>query len=625
MARSETPSPDALGRLSIEELADIDISSVSKTSQPLSDAPAAVYVITHDDIIRSGATSMAEILRLAPNLQVAQITASSHAISARGFNGTSANKLLVLIDGRSVYATYFSGVFWDVQDVPPENIERIEVVSGPGATLWGANAVNGVINIITRAAAETQGGAVTAGGGNLERHGSLQYGGKLGDQASYRVYASSLDVSSDLTAAGADAHDGWRKLQAGFRVDWTPAAGLITLQGDYYRGSDQHHATPTEATTGHNLMARWTHTDASGSTLQVQAYYDYLERVAQGEASDFLHTYDLDVQDSATLGGAHQIVWGGGLRVTRDRFPIVPGNPSSPFTQAFTPESRSLVLGNVFGQDTMTLTPALKLTLGLKLEDDPYSGLAPLPSARLSWKVRDTDLLWAAVSRAIRAPSRIEEDFSESLGSTLYLHGGGFGSEKLIAYETGYRSQVSAKLSVSISAYYNVYSDLRSFEPTAGGLPIVFGNQMDGETHGVEVWGAYQASSWWTLTAGANWLHKDLRFKPGSSGLGGVEIAGDDPAYQVSLRSAMNLPHGVTLDIDFRDIGALPTPASPAYAELGARLAWPVTRSVELSLTGANLLHDRHLEFGSIASTFQLGDSGVESGRSFSVDARWRF
>jgi iron complex outermembrane receptor protein len=627
LAASEaTPEQvERLSNLSIEELANLDISSVSKTRQPLSDAPAAVYVITHDDIVRSGYVAMADILRLAPNLHVAQITAATHAISARGFNGSAADKLLVLIDGRSVYATFFSGVFWDSQDVPVEDIDRIEVISGPGATLWGANAVNGVINIITRSSAQTQGGLVEGGGGNLQRHGTAQVGGRINDALTWRAYAMGFDYSSNVQASGAGARDAWRKAQAGFRADWAGAADLFTLQGDIYKGTQDQLKFADKRIFGDNVVGRWTHQFAPASSLQVQAYYDYFERVQPAQASDYVHTYDLDLQHSFALGARQQVVWGGGLQVSRDRFPIVPGNKSSPFTQVFTPERRTLVLGNAFGQDTIALTRALKLTLGLKLEDDPFSGLAALPSARLSWKLNDSSLVWAAVSRAIRAPSRLDEDFSESLGHVTVLKGGDFTSEKLVAYELGLRTQPASRVSASLSGFYNVYTDLRSFELTNGRFPIEFANRMEGETYGLEAWGAFQAQPWWRLTAGASWLHKDLRFEPGASGLGGTGIAGDDPDYQLQLRSAMDLPHGITLDLDLRRIGALPSPPSPAYTELGARIAWPVTRRIELSLTGSNLLHAHHLEFGSTSAPLQLGASGVESGRSVSVDARWRF
>jgi iron complex outermembrane receptor protein len=620
-----------LSGLSIEELANIDISSVSKTDQRLSEAPAAIYVITHDEIIRSGSTRLADILRLAPNLQVAQVTATSYAISARGFNGTAAAKLLVLIDGRSVYTPFFSGVFWDVHDVPPETIERIEVISGPGATLWGANAVNGVINIITRSSSDTQGGVLEVSGGSRERRASLQYGGMLREDLSYRVYVESADHADNVTASEADAHDGWRQTQGGFRLDWTPGSDLVTLQGDIYDGS-QKYAGPgplagvRQSASGHNLLARWTTHLGGGSTLQVQAYYDYLERKAPQVASDYLDTYDLDVQHSFTLGAAHQVVWGGGYRLTRDRFPVIPGNPSSPFTQFFRPESRSLRLGNLFVQDTIALSPSLKATVGLKFEDDPYSGIEPLPSARLSWQATDNTLLWAAVSRAVRAPSRLDRDFYQVLGPIVIIAPGNFQPETLVAYELGYRGRPSSRASVSISAFYNVYDDLRTFEPApGGGYPITIENRMEGETYGVEAWGAYQVSEWWRLTAGANWLQKNLRFKAGSAGLAGIESAGNDPSHQLSVGSMMTLPHGLALDLHMRRVGALPSPASPAYTELNGRLGWALTESVELSLSGFNLLNEHHPEFGSTASAIQVGATGVETGRSVIVGARLRF
>ncbi|MDQ0466764.1 iron complex outermembrane receptor protein [Caulobacter ginsengisoli] len=614
-----------LRQLSIEDLANVDVSSVSKTAQPLSNAPAAIYVITRDDILRSGATTLPEILRLAPNLQVARITATSYAVSARGFNGSAADKLLVLIDGRSVYTPFSHGVFWDSQDVLPEDIDRIEVISGPGATLWGANAVNGVINILTRRSSETQGVSLRAGGGDREQFASLQYGGTLGDGLTYRIYADGMRQTGNETATGQDARDGWSRRQAGFRLDWSGADDLITLQGDVYKGSEEQATAPLFAdlaNSGGNLMARWTRTLSSGGTLQVQAYYDQIERSVPGRYRDTLRTYDLDVQHSFSLGGRHQIVWGGGYRLTEDDFPIA---PSPPKTQFFDPVSSRQTLTNLFAQDAITLTPTLTLTLGLKLENEPYVGLEPLPNLRLAWKPTNTTLLWLGVSRAVRSPSRLDRDFVEVHGATVFLTGRDFQSESLVAYQLGYRGQPSARSSVSVSAYYNVYDDLRSFELTGGGLPIVFANRMEGEAYGIEAWGAYQMTDWWRLSGGFTWLHKDLRYRPGSANLVSTDIAGNDPDYQASVRSMMDLGSGVTLDLDVRRIGELPDPVSPAYTELGARVRWAVSDSVEIALTGVNLLNDRHLEFGSASANVQLGATGIESARSVSVDLRWRF
>jgi iron complex outermembrane receptor protein len=619
-------SPGDLDRLSIEDLAKIQVSSVSKTDQPLSEAAASIFVITRDDILRSGALSLPEMLRLAPNLQVAEVAGAAYAVSARGFNSGAADKLLVLIDGRSVYTPFLNGVYWDVQRVPPEDIDRIEVISGPGAALWGANAVNGVINIVTRGAGETVGGVIEGGGGSLDQHVDGQFGAQLRPDLAVRLYGLGAWRGSDLAAAGASGQDAYSTSQGGVRLDWTPGRDRLTLQGDLYRGGVDHSISPREAFGGQNLVLRWTREGAQGSTFQVQAYYDDLWRHIPTVASDELTTYDIDIQHSFALGGRQQIVWGGGVRAETDDFPVSPGNVTTPLTQFFRPTRRTLVIGDLFGQDTIALASGVSLVLGLKLENDAYVGVTPLPDVRLSWKPNDAGLFWAAVSRATRAPSRLDRDFYESLGALKVLVGGDFKSEDLIAYEVGYRAQPTARLSASISLFYNDYRNLRTVEYSPGGvLPGSIQNQMEGSTYGVEAWGSFQALDWWRLSAGVSGLHKDLRFKPGSAGLGGLAIAGDDPDWQASLRSSMDLPHGLSLDMDLRGVGALPAPASPAYAELNARLAWALTRSLELSVAGANLLHERHLEFGTTAAPLQIGASGLESARSVVAAAKLRF
>jgi iron complex outermembrane receptor protein len=611
-----------LSDMSIEDLAQIEVTSVSKRAEPLGDAPAAIYVITHDDIIRSGATALPEMLRLAPNLQVAQVTASRYDVSARGFNGGAADKLLVLVDGRSIYTPFSSGVNWDLQEVPADNIERIEVVSGPGGTLWGANAVNGVINIITRKSSDTQGLTAELGGGNTEIRGRLQYGGKISDDLSYRAYVGGFEHwDKDVTGTGAKARDGWNKVQGGFRVDWEPAADLITVQGDLYDGSEQQLRTVDEDISGRNLLARWTHAMGGGSSLQVQAYYDHIDVSVPNNFANHLDTYDIQAQHNFSLGD-HQIVWGGGYRVLSDDFPTV---LSAGQGVQFIPQSRTFKLWNLFLQDSFSLTGRLKLIAGIKIEDEPYTGVELMPNARLAWAITDTSLLWLAASRAVRVPSRLDRDVTQHTGSLLTITGGTMQPVKVAAYELGYRAQPLTDLSFSISAFYNVYPNLRSAEPTNGNFPLTFENGMEGKTYGVEFWANYRVADWWRLTAGANWLHKDLRFKPGNLGVGGLQIAGNDPKYQLSLRSAMDLGRNVTLNLDLRRIGALPAPPSPAYVELNARIAWAVSDKLELSLTGSNLLHAYHTEFGTIANTLQVGPVGVRIRRSVFVATRWKF
>ncbi|HTE15534.1 MAG TPA: TonB-dependent receptor [Burkholderiales bacterium] len=608
--------------LSPEELFGATVVSVSKMPENLSDAPAAIYVITHDEIVRSGATYLPEILRLAPNLQVASSNSDFYAVTARGFNGTTANKLLVLIDGRTVYTPLYSGVFWDVQGVVPEDIDRIEVISGPGATLWGANAVNGVINIITRNSRDTQGGMVAVEGGNFENRVRMRYGGKIGDNATWRIYGTGLRRENTETPAGMPINDAWDNLQGGFRVDWRNAQDALTFQGDINDGKIDQNVPSDQKLKGHNLLGRWTRSLDESSDLQVQVYYDYSSRMATGAAGDSVSVYDLDVQHSFSFAQDHAVVWGGGYRQSEDRFT----NP--PAGAFFFPASRTLSVGNLFVQDTISLADDLKLTLGSKFETNNYTGFEPLPSARLSWKFSDKDLLWAAVSRAVRTPARIDRDVFQNIGSIVAIGGGpDFNDEKLIAYELGYRTQILSRATLSVSTFYNDYSSLRSLELSPAGttpftlggssgfLPVTFGNKMEGYTYGVEIWGEYSVTDWWRLTAGYNALREHLRFEPDSLDVAGIQAAGNDPKYQISLRSSMNLPYGLQLDVAVRNVGALPNPRLPGYAEADARIAWQVRKDFELSLAGFNLLHESHPEFSTVS----------EVPRSFVVGARWTF
>ena len=588
-------SVEELQQLSISELANVDVSSVSKASQPLSQAPASIYVITHDDIIRSGATNLPEILRLAPNLFVAQSNATNYVITARGFSGNSlvqsfSDKLLVLIDGRTIYTPIFSGVYWDMQGVLPEDIDRIEVISGPGATLWGANAVNGVINIVTKKSYETQGGFAEIGGGNLERYAAVRYGGRINDSLSYRVYAQGVYETDTPTAAGAPQQDHWSRPQGGFRLDWTPgSADALTLQGDAYYGS----TATTSTIGGGNVTARWNHSWQDGSSLQVQAFYDRVVRGNDltGGTPLWQNIYDLDVQDSLNLGARHQLVWGGGLRFTQYRIAGEGG-------LQFAPTARVLNLSDAFVQDTITLAKPVKLVVGLKLEDDPYSGLSALPSVRLVLTPSQNLMLWAAASRAIRSPTPFDTDVQETVAGVLQVRGNPqFQPEKLTAYEVGLRAQPWSRLSFSVSGYFNVYNDLRNIEITPTTLfPLYWGNGIEGYTYGLEGWGRFQAASWWRLTAGLDLLSEHLKFAPGATALVPISQDVDDPKRQATLRSSMNLGPKVTLDADLRYVGVLPDPHVPSYVELNGRIGWALNPHLELAVSGFNLLHAHHRE-----------------------------
>jgi len=292
----------------------------------------------------------------------------------------------------------------------------------------------------------------------------------------------------------------------------------------------------------------------------------------------------------------------------------------------FSPSRRTLNYANAFFQDSISLSRTLKLIVGTKYEHDAYTRGEPLPNARLSWKLSDSNLLWAAVSRAVRAPSRLDRDLYEVLGPIVYIRGGDFQDERLTAYELGYRSQPSTKSSVSVSAFYNVYHDLRSAEYSPGpALPAMFANRMSGNTYGLEAWGNYQMSEWWRISAGGNWLHENLHFDPGSSGIGGLALAGNDPSYQVALRSTMTFAGRGSLYLDLRHIGALPSPASPGYTELNTHVSWTASPGITLALTGSNLIHPHHLEFGTTVAPLQLGATGVESGRSVFFEVQCKF
>jgi iron complex outermembrane receptor protein len=591
---TDAGSAASLGTMSIEDLASIEVSSVSKTTEKLSDAAASIYVITHDDIMRSGATTLPEILRLAPNLEIAQYSANSYAITARGMNGTLANKLLVLVDGRSIYSPIYGGVYWDTQMVLPEDIDRIEVISGPGGTLWGANAVNGVINIITRKSSDTQGGYATAAAGNLAGDSALQYGGKLGADATYRLYgAGSFERDGELSS-GMKAIDGWHRYQEGFRTDWNRSQDLVTVEGDIYQQREEQAGTQDMWLSGKDLVARWNHTLDGGSELQVQAYYDDTRRFTDDGGGGFLiDTYDVEAQHSFSPNSWNHVVWGVGDRIEEYQTTNIPALQILPSSDMFN-------LGNVFVQDTIDVSSTVKLIPGVKVEWDPYVGAQELPSLRASWKFTPDQLLWAAVSRAVRAPTPYDRDLNLYLGPIHFLTGGPeFQSEKLISYEIGYRAQPLPRLSFSMTGFDDVYNELRSIEvnPTGGVFPLQWGNLMEGSIYGVEAWGTYSVTDWWRLSAGFNVQHEQLKFQMQSSQLGGILKAGDDPNHQESLRSSMNLPHDVLLDVYLRHIGELHNPVVSAYEELNGRVAWNVTPSVQLSLSGFNLLRSRHLEF----------------------------
>jgi iron complex outermembrane receptor protein len=602
--------------MSLQQLANVEVTSVSKTPQPLSQSAAAIYVITHDQIVRSGATNIPQALRLAPNLTVTQLSATDYVVQARGLGGNPndqnfSNKLLMLIDGRSVYTPLYSGIYMDAQDVVLDDVDRIEVISGPGATLWGANAMNGVINIITRSADATRGALVRAGAGNQEQRIDARYGGQLNEDTAFRFYGLSFHDGAERLADGSNAHDGWSKTQGGFRLDWQHAADSATVQGDLYHGSQNQPETQDGSLSGGNILTRWQHRFSGTSTLQIQAYMDQTEQFAPAGGSAFaLRTYDLQAQQNFALGSLQELLLGAGERV--NDYAI-----TNTATLLFVPSSRTLTLGNVFIQDTLKVSSALSIVAGFKVENDPYSGWSPLPDLRVSWSVSDQSLLWAAASRSIRSPTPFDVDVQEKLGSLVYLTGNSdFKPEKLTAYQLGYRSQLDTAATLSIATYYNHYDDLRSVEFSPGPAILEWGNRMRGDTTGVEAWADIQVLDWWRLSPGIRTTHEGFELEPGSSGLLGSAQAGNDPSYQASLTSAMDIRHDLTLDASLRYVSALPEPALPGYYALAARLGWQATHALLLSLDGENLLRSRHLEYPAPVGEYIT--------RSVMLEARWQ-
>ncbi|HWT70789.1 MAG TPA: TonB-dependent receptor [Oxalicibacterium sp.] len=581
-----------LGDLSLEELANIQVTSVSKKSESLADAPASIFVITGEEIRRAGATTLPEALRLAPNLQVARANARNYAITSRGFNTVLENKLLVLIDGRVVYSPLYSGVYWDAQDVVLEDVKRIEVISGSGGTLWGANAVNGVINIITKSAADTQGLLVSAGGSADERNGAVRYGGKMANGGSYRIYAKHAENDDMRTANGTSTPWGWSRQQAGFRNDWASGGNKVTLQGDAYNGNLHQYNTPDIAIGGANFLGRFQHIVSDDSSIILQAYWDYTERKQPGAFIEYLNTLDLQLQHSITLSGSHNIEWGAGYRYAMDHV-----NNDTSF--AFLPTSQNMYWGNVFIQDQLALTETLQLTTGLRLENNNYTGVEALPSLRLSWKPAADHLIWGAISRAVRAPSRFDRDLylPPPPSSPLLAGGPDFESEVATDVEIGYRGQPTRNLSYSATLFHTNYDKLRTFELQSG--RIYADNLAQGTSRGIEMWGSWQAADRWRLSAGFVTQKIRTELEPASNDLSAAfGLTTSDPSHYWMLRSSYDIDSRQELDVTFRYVGALRNPDVPSYSTMDLRYGWKIRRDLELSVIGRNLIGGTHAEFG---------------------------
>ena len=630
--RQNVPDVHALGTLSMEDLMNMEVTSVSKRTQKVADAAAAVFVLTQDDIRRSGATSIPDALRLVPGLEVARLDENKWAIASRGFNGRFDNKLLVLIDGRSVYTPLFSGVYWNVQDVLLEDIDRIEVIRGPGATLWGANAVNGVINIITKKAKDTQSGVLSAGGGTEERgSGSARYGDKIGNAGYYRVYGKYFDWGPSLyPGTNLTAHDGWDAMRGGFRADLNPAgANSFTLQGDLYRSNYNETLTvptltpPFSSTfpnsgdySGGNILGRWNRS-SEASSMSLQMYYDNTTIADKSLFVDHQNIFDMDFQHSFHVGDSQQFVWGLGYRSILDR------NDGS-FSVSLQPNQLSLNQFSAFVQDEIGLVDKrLRITLGSKFEHNDFTGFELEPNARLLWTLTPNQSIWTAVSRAVRTPAETEEGLrlnSQTIppGTPLnptplpalvaVVGSHQFQSEDLLAYELGYRVQATSTFSADIATFYNNYTNLRTAEPGAPFVegspvptnlvvPFIASNKMSGGTYGVEVFTDWKVVPKWRLQGSYSYLQMDIHKDANSADPTADLPNGVSPRHQWYLRSSLDLPRHFEHDTTLRFVDHLAAINLPHYYSLDSHLGWRPVPALEFSIGGENLLDNQHLEF----------------------------
>jgi iron complex outermembrane receptor protein len=603
-AQQDSLAPGNIKKMSLEELFNLKVTSVSKRSEKLSEVASAIQVITREDIIRSGATNIPEALRLSPNLQVAQIRGSEWIISARGFNAAFSNKLLVLINGRTVYSPLFAGVFWDAQNVLLEDVDRIEIISGPGGSLWGANAVNGVINIITKSSKDTKRLYLSAAAGSfLQQSYEARYGGQISSKLSYRIFAQHFNSDNTFIASGKGNSDSSNFTQAGFRVDYDISAkSNLAIYGNVYYGVEK--TSPSKSTyDGQNILARWTKNLSDKSDIALQVYVDRTWRHdIPSTISDQLNTYDFDFQHNLAIGNRNKFLWGVGYR-----FMVDETQHSTPFV-GFLPNDRNMELFTGFAQDEIEIVPGKwKLTAGAKLQHNTFSGFEVQPSVRIAWTPNESNTIWAAVSRAIRAPSRIDVDYHIPTypvpPTSLSIDGGpNFVSEKVVAWELGYRVSPGNNVSLSLAAFYNQYNDLYSVELLPGTLTYQIQNGVKGHSMGVEFSGNYQVCKSWRVRGGYTYFYKKLENKPGH--FFDYSSLGIDPKNQFLLQSILNLPAGFQLDIVGRYIDSLPVTANsphiPSYITADARVAWQY-KKIEISFVGKNLFEDRHTE---IATSF---------------------
>lgn len=632
--------------LTLEQLLEVKVHSVSKKAETVANAPAAIYVVTSEDIIRSGVTTIPDALRMVPGIQVARTDSNSWAISIRGFNSGLANKLLVLVDGRTIYNPVFGGVLWEAHILMLEDVERIEVVRGPGGTLWGANAVNGVINIISKHTRDTQGNLTSAVYGNEEKGTlSTRQGGSFGDDGAYRIYAKAFKQDTSLKPPTAtsdkqpDTYDEWDGFRTGFRADW---ADKFTLQGDAYR-TDADQLRPEFSLIapyapirqqriryeGINLLGRWIDKHKDGSQLSVQTYVDWAKRDEPFNFIDDRMTYDLDAQYNFAPLAAHDIIIGAGYRYLID-------DQKGDKNTSFSPQQRHNSLYSAFAQDKITLVPdAWFLTLGAKFEHNDFSGFEFQPNARLQWHPDQRQTFWASISRAVRTPTPIEEDLTSTLATAAnvraaFIPNDHFKSEKLTAYELGYRRQLSQEVSIDIATFYNDYDYLSTtmadtenvtlvnngVDPPHLFIPFIFTNNMQGTSEGIETAINWSVNPDLKIAVNYSYLHMSLTaLNPEQEGAEGLA-----PEHQAGVKIFWNIINHWTLDTTTIYVNELPAINVDSYIRLDINLSTQLSKTLRINITGQNLTDSSHREFGSVAD-MNVGE--IE--RSVFAKLTWEF
>ncbi len=607
-----------LTNLSIEQLMGSEVTTVSRTEQKFADTAAAVYVITQEDIQRAGVTNIPDVLRMAPGVQVARISASEWAVTVRGFNGRFANKLLVLLDGRTVYSPVFAGVRWENLDLVLEDIERIEVIRGSGASVWGQNAVNGVINIITKHTEDTQQGLVSIAAGNEERAiAELRYGGQLGDKTHYRVFGKFVYRDDFVDLQGNDAGDNWTQGKGGFRIDWNSNDGdRLMIEGDGFVSHindefllpvDDQSGEPRrelEEQSGASALMRWEHDFSVASTIHTQVYYEYFNEEDHQFSSERSHTLDFDFQHDIALTKNNYFNWGLGYRYVNSAY-------FDGILSTTEPTYQDLHLVSAFVQDkALFFDGALQLTLGAKVQYYTLSDWDFQPSVRVLWKVHPEHRLWAAFSRATRSPSRGETALSlkplplpPPIPLDLVFQANPELTRELVnSYELGYRGWwLSNQISLDVALFFNDYKDLitgslGSVDYVNGVLPASFENDTDAQTWGVEM-----ATEWRPIER----LRLQLSYTYLQVHLAQQDQPHSDPENQLALRSSLNITPTITADLGVRYVdsfyvqslllGTVSTVDS--YVGLDLRLGWRPIQNLELSFVGQNLNNKQHLEY----------------------------